>query len=98
MTLADYAPNENILILDVKDFLVSRNYLKRKRFSESCLKEFDFSSIYQGKIVALYCSSDAIVPMWAFMLVTSYLNPICSNLYFGKKEEVLQKIILCKYQ
>ena len=90
--LSDYATNENILIFDVKDLLFEGIILKEKDF-RSCLKEFDFSA-FKGKIVALYCSSDAIVPMWAYMLVSSYLNPICSNLYFGKKEEVLQKIIL----
>ena len=54
-------------------------------------KEFDFS-IYQDKIVAINCSSDAIVPMWAFMLITSYLKGIASEIHFGKKEDVFQQI------
>ena len=49
------------------------------------------SSSYTNKTVALNCSTDAIVPMWAFMLITSYLNNIASEIHFGTKEEVFQK-------
>ena len=88
--LTDYAPKETIAILDVKDFLFKGIILKEKAFRNT-LKEFDFS-VYTDKIVALYCSSDAIVPMWAFMLLTSYLNNSASKIHFGTKEEVFQKI------
>jgi fructose-1-phosphate kinase PfkB-like protein len=88
--LTDYAPKETIAILDVKDFLFEGIILKEKEFRNT-LKEFDFS-FYTDKIVALYCSSDAIVPMWAFMLLTSYLNNSASKIHFGTKEEVFQKI------
>ena len=90
LDLTDYAPKETIAILDVKDFLFEGIILKEKEFRNT-LKEFYFS-VYTDKIVALYCSSDAIVPMWAFMLLTSYLNNSASKIYFGKKEEVFQKI------
>ena len=88
--LTDYAPKGTIAILDVKDFLFEGIILKEKDFRNT-LKEFDFS-VYTDKIVALYCSSDAIVPMWAFMLLTSYLNNSASKIHFGTKEEVFQKI------
>ena len=88
--LADYAPSQSISVLDVKDFLFQEIILKEKEFRAN-LKEFDFS-IYQDKIIAINCSSDAIVPMWAFMLVTSYLKGIASKIHFGKKEDVFQQI------
>jgi hypothetical protein len=88
--LADYAPIQSIVVLDVKDFLFQEIILKEKEFRAN-LKEFDFS-IYQDKIVAINCSSDAIVPMWAFMLITSYLKGIASEIHFGKKEDVFQQI------
>ena len=88
--LTDYAPKETIEILDAKDFLFEGIILKEKDFRNT-LKEFDFS-VYTDKIAALYCSSDAIVPMWAFMLLTSYLNNSASKIHFGTKEEVFQKI------
>ena len=87
--LSDYAPKETITILDIKDFLFEGIFLKEKEFRTS-LKEFDFSA-YTNKTVALNCSTDAIVPMWAFMLITSYLNNIASEIHFGTKEEVFQK-------
>tara|TARA_B100001142_G_C14295425_1_gene640659 strand:+ start:878 stop:1387 length:510 start_codon:yes stop_codon:yes gene_type:complete len=88
--LSDYAPKQKVIVFEVKDFLFQEIILKEKEFRSS-LKEFDFS-IYNGKIVAINCSSDAIVPMWAFMLITSYLKNIASEIHFGTKEEVFQKI------
>ena len=88
--LTDYAPTKSITVLDIKEFLFEGIFLKEKEF-RTALKEFDFTN-YTAKVVALNCSSDAIVPMWAFMLVTSYLNTANSEIYFGAKEEVFQKI------
>ena len=88
--LADYAPTSSIKILDIKDFLFEGIFLKEKEFRSS-LKEFDFSN-YTNKTVALNCSTDAIVPMWAFMLVTSYLNSVNADIHFGIKEDVFQQI------
>ncbi len=90
--LTDYAPNSAIAILDVKDFLFQGFILKEKEFRAS-LKEFDFTN-YSKKIVAINCSSDAIVPMWAFMLISSYLNNIALEIHFGSKENVFQKMFL----
>ena len=88
--LTDYAPRYTVAILDIKDFLFEGIILKEKEF-RNILKEFDFS-VYSDKIVALYCSSNAIVPMWAFMLTTSYLNNSASGIYFGTKEDVFQQL------
>ena len=88
--LADYAPDLQILEIDLKQFLFEGFILKEKEFRKT-LKEFDFS-IYTNKVVALFCSSDAIVPMWAYMLTTSYLNKVGHEIHFGTKEEVFQKI------
>ena len=88
--LADYAPDLQILEIDLKQFLFEGFILKEKEFRNT-LKEFDFS-IYTNKVVALFCSSDAIVPMWAYMLATSYLNKVGNKIHFGTKEEVFQKI------
>ena len=90
--LADYAPDLQISEIDLKQFLFEGFILKEKEFRK-ILKEFDFS-IYTNKVVALFCSSDAIVPMWAYMLATSYLNKIGNEIHFGTKEEVFQKHFL----
>ena len=88
--LADYVPKLEILELDLKQFLFEGFILKEKVFRKT-LKSFDFL-IYNKKIVALFCSSDAIVPMWAYMLTTSYLNSLENKIHFGTKEDVFQKI------
>lgn len=88
--LSDYAPKETIKNLDLKKFLFKGLVLKEKEFRLS-LKKFDFS-VYKDKTVALNCSSDSILPMWALMLITSYLNSVNADVYFGIKEEIFQQI------
>ena len=90
--LANYAPKQKIINLDVKKFLFEGVVLKEKLFRNK-LKQFDFS-VYTNQAVAINCSSNAILPMWAFMLLASYLNDFTSEIYFGTKEEVFQKIFL----
>ena len=90
MDLSDYAPIKPIAVLDLQDFLFQGTILKEKDFRAN-LKAFDFS-IYTNTTVALNCSSNAIVPMWAFMLTTSYLNTANADVYFGIKEDVFQQI------
>ena len=89
--LGDYKPNQSIIELDVKDFLFKKLVLKEKEF-RATLKEFDFS-IYHGKTVALHCSTDAILPMWAFMLIASFVNPI-AEVHYGTKEKTYINLFL----
>ena len=89
--LSDYAPKENILELDLKQFLFDGLVLKEKEFRVA-LKEFDFNK-YDGKVVAVFCGANVIVPMWAYMLITTYLNNAKAKIYFGNKNKVTQAII-----
>ena len=89
--LSDYAPKENILELDLKQFLFDGLVLKEKEFRVA-LKEFDFNE-YDGKVVAVFCGANVIVPMWAYMLITTYLNNANAKIYFGNKNKVTQAII-----
>jgi hypothetical protein len=88
--LSDFAPTDPILELDMRDFLFHGIVLKEKEFRRS-LKLFEFST-FSNKNVALNCSADAIVPMWAFMLITTYLNSVNAKIYFGQKQDVFQQI------
>jgi len=90
--LADYAPTKIIIEIDLKQFLFEEFVLKEKEF-RNLLKDFDFS-IYKNKLVGLYCSSGAVIPLWAYMLITSYLNNVSFEIYFGTKEEVFHKCFL----
>lgn len=55
--------------------------LKEKDFREA-LKQYDWTQ-YQDKIVLVYCSTDAIIPVWAYMLVTAYAAPYAKDVFQG---------------
>lgn len=69
---------------------------------EMILKEKDYRAAlplhdweqYRGKHVAMFCSADAITPVWAYMLAASYLQPIAASVYFGTREELEKSIIV----
>lgn len=92
LDLSDYAPKKNIEELDLRQFLFQGLVLKEKQFRAD-IKEYNFDK-YKNKTVALYCSSDVIIPMWAYMLITVELDSVCSKLYFGRVLEVTQQIIV----
>lgn len=85
----DFLPKEEILVFDLKPFLFRELILKEKDFREA-LKNQDWE-LYRDKTVAVTCSADAIIPMWAFMLVTSYLASVASDILFGDNEEAIRQ-------
>lgn len=92
LNLEEYYPTEDILLFDLKDHLFMGWILKEKDFREA-LKNFDWS-VYQNKNVALTCSADAIIPLWAYMLVVSYLQPVAKEIFTGTKEEMFKHLFL----
>jgi hypothetical protein len=84
LNLEDYYPKEPTAIFDMKDHLFMGLILKEKDFRET-LKTLDLSN-FKNKNVAITCSADAIIPMWAYMLAASYLQPVANELYFGNEE------------
>lgn len=72
LNLEDYYRKEERVIFDLKDFLFQELILKEKDF-RNALKELNWEK-FQGKVVAVTCTADAIVPNWAFMLVGTYLG------------------------
>ena len=50
---------------------------------------------YQGKNIALTCTADAVIPVWAYMLVASYLEPVANEIVFGDAE-FLHKTLFIK--
>ena len=71
--LETYYPKGEVVVFDLKDYLFMGLIVKEKDFREA-LKQHDFS-VYKDKLVAVTCTADAIVPVWAYMLVASYLQP-----------------------
>ncbi len=89
INLEHFYPSIDIVEFDVRNFLYMDLILKEKEY-RAALKEADWS-VYQDKAVALHCSSDAIIPTWAFMLVASYLAPVASRVFMGNKEELIEE-------
>lgn len=71
---AQYLAEIQVEAFDLKGFLFHGMVLREKEFREQ-LKAFNWEA-YAGKFVAVFCSTDAILPTWAFMLVTQYLHGV----------------------
>lgn len=66
--------------------------LKEKDFREA-LKNMDWQS-YANKYVNIHCSVDAIIPVWAYMLVAAYLQPVAKDVYVGNAAEMQKHLFL----
>ncbi len=91
--LEQYYPKDTIVVFDMKDYLFMGLILKEKDFRES-LKLLD-TAVYKDKIVAITCSADAVIPMWAYMLAASSLQPVAKEIVFGNEAET-KKLLLLK--
>jgi hypothetical protein len=67
-------PQQTRKVFDLKDHLFMGLILKEKDF-RAALLQIDWNE-YKDAAVAITCSADAIIPMWAYMLVVSYLEPV----------------------
>jgi len=81
-----------LAVFDLKDFLFRGLILKEKDFREA-LKSHDWSS-YQGKVLTVNCSADAIIPMWAYMLVSAYATPHVNHIFYGTREQAIEQFLL----
>lgn len=90
--LEEYYPKQPITIFDLQPFLFMGLILKEKDFREA-LKNHDWAQ-YERKVVTVTCSADAIIPMWAYMLVATYLQPVALNVLYGTAEQAVQEQFL----
>ncbi len=88
LKLEEYWPNMPLVAFDLKDYLFRELILKEKDFREA-IKEHDFSQ-YEGKTLLVFCSADAIIPAWAYMLVAASASPYAADIYQGTEEEYLR--------
>jgi len=92
LDLEKWYPREETAVFDIKDYLFMGMILKEKDFREA-LKAKDWT-IYQDKNVALTCSVDAIIPVWAYMLVAANLQPFANEIVMGDEKELHKTIFL----
>ncbi|MDQ6903923.1 MAG: DUF2480 family protein [Bacteroidota bacterium] len=79
--LEKFYPEGETAVFDLKEYLFMELILKEKDYRER-LKNQDWSA-YQNKNVCITCSADAIIPLWAYMLATTYLEPIAKEVIVG---------------
>jgi hypothetical protein len=96
LDLEEYYPREEIAVFDLKPLLFREMILKEKEF-RSGLMEIDWSQ-YTGKILAVTCTADAIIPAWAYMLVASYARPYTRSIILGDRVTALQQTFLANLQ
>ncbi len=78
INLEDYFPKAAIKTFDLKDYLFMELILKEQDF-RAALKEHDWTQ-YNDKVLCVFCSNDAIIPTWAFMLVTTYATAYAADI------------------
>ena len=102
--LEDYYPSGIRTQIDISQWLYEGFLLKEKDFREA-LKNHDWSQ-YQNHLVAIHCSTDAILPAWASILVTTYVSAFAKKVVLGTindletslYQEILSKIDYTQYQ
>lgn len=84
--LEDYYPSGKRILFDMKDWLFQGLVLKEKQFRDH-VKNHDWS-IYKDTYAAITCSSDAIIPAWAFMLISLELEVYAEKVVVGNLEQL----------
>jgi hypothetical protein len=84
--LEDYYPEGERVLLDIKDWLFEGLVLREKDFRTQ-ISNFNWEQ-YQDKYVALTCSTDAIIPGWAYMLLSVHLEPFAKKVLTGDLEQM----------
>lgn len=90
--LEEFIPKEEPVIFDLKDFLFMGLIVKEKEFRVGLLQTDP--EPYRNKIVLVTCTADAIIPMWAYMLVAAQLQPVATELFLGTTEEWKRKKLM----
>ena len=102
--LEDWYPKEKRITIDLKDILFQGLILREKDLREYVANtNFDFCD---GCLVNIICSADAVVPTWAYMLLSLHIQPYAKRIFFGTTEqfnsllfdEIISKLDLDLYQ
>ena len=93
LDLEAFYPTGEMAVFDLKEHLFMGLILKEKDYRET-LKNTDWNK-YQNKNVCITCTADAIIPVWAYMLAATYLEPLAKEIVFGD-EDFLHKTLFLK--
>src|ERR1700677_1799986 len=96
LDLEEYYPREGIVVFDLKPLLFREMILKEKEFRAG-LDDIDWTR-YTGKILAVTCTADAIIPAWAYMLIAVHAQPFTRNIVLGDPQAALEQTFLDNLQ
>ncbi len=92
--LEDFFPAGEIVPFDLKAYLFMELILKEKDFREA-LNAINWEQ-YKGKNLAVFCSTDAIIPMWAYMLVATHAAPYVEDIALCEPANFVDQVYLKK--
>lgn len=90
--LEAFYPKGEIAVFDIKEYLFMGLILKEKDF-RLALQNLEVEN-YRDKYVAVTCTADAIIPMWAYMLIASTLNGIAKDIVFGDEKILIDTLFI----
>ena len=88
--LEDYYPKQERKSIDLKNYLWQGLILREKEF-RILIADTNWSE-YQDKFVCVYCSNEAIIPVWAYMLIAAALEPFAQKIVFGDLKNLEESI------
>jgi hypothetical protein len=88
LNLEDYFPAENRLIFDLSDYLFRGLILREKDFREA-LSTHDWLQ-YQDQNLSICCTAEAIIPIWAYQLVSIKAAPFAKHIFMGSEKAFLE--------
>ena len=91
LDLAKFNPKEQIIGIDLAEQLWQGLVLKEKDF-RTWIKENDWKQ-FENKAIYIYCSADAFVPTWAYMLIASAIEGIAKTYIVGNKLDLQKQLI-----
>jgi len=90
--LEDFYPKGDIVVFDIKDYLFMGLILKEKDF-RLALQNVEIEN-FRDKYVAVTCTADAIIPMWAYMLIASTLQPVAKDVVYGNEQTLINTVFI----
>lgn len=92
--LIDFTYRGEFFEIDLKPLLWNELVLKEKDFRD-WIKNHNWVQ-YTDQVVCVYCSNDAIIPAWAYMLITSHLSAakyiVCGSVKEAQAELFFQNL------
>jgi hypothetical protein len=88
--LEEYSPTAELKTVDLKGLLFQGLILREKD-----LRDFVKAHNWQGykdHYVAVYCSADAVIPTWAYMIIAIALQPFAKKIVFGDRNILVSQV------